>query len=133
MDQPVNVWVENVRIGTLDLCVSDDARRQGLLGRKDLARDEGILMVMPRGRRMKRGFMTSIHMLFMRFPIAAAWLDDRGMIVYSVEARPWRYYASPKPASFILEVHPVWLPGLRAGGQVRVTGTTEPLFVGDEN
>lgn len=63
---------------------------------------------MPSARRNKRGVRTSIHMIGMRFPVAVAWLDGRGRVVHSTKARPWRpYYASPEPASFVLEVHPV--------------------------
>jgi uncharacterized membrane protein (UPF0127 family) len=57
------------------------SRLKGLLGRRGLARDEGLL-IRP---------SSSIHMFFMRFPIDAVFLD-RDLVVRKVvsELRPWR-------------------------------------------
>jgi len=56
-------------------------RMKGLLGRRSLAGDEGILL-RPAG---------SIHTLFMRFPIDVVFLD-RELVVVGItrELRPWR-------------------------------------------
>jgi uncharacterized membrane protein (UPF0127 family) len=97
-------------------CISGDSRRIGLLGRKALGPEEGALLKMPDGRRGKAGFMTSIHMLGMRFPIAVAWLDEAGVVVHSALAKPWRpYYASPQKAWYVLEVHPDLLEKIPKG------------------
>ena len=40
-------------------CQSGASRRDGLLGRKELSLDEGILMKMPGGRQGKSGFLTN--------------------------------------------------------------------------
>ena len=97
-------------------CASSASRREGLLSLDRLERGEGILMEMPGSRRGKRGLVTSIHMLGMRFPIAAAWLDGNGRIVHSTVAKPWGpYYASPEPAWFVLEVHPDLIGDLEVG------------------
>ena len=97
-------------------CASSVSRREGLLSLDRLERGEGILMEMPGSRRGKRGLVTSIHMLGMRFPIAAAWLDGNGRIVHSTVAKPWGpYYASPEPAWFVLEVHPDSIGDLEVG------------------
>jgi uncharacterized membrane protein (UPF0127 family) len=91
----------------VQVCVSSSARRQGLLGKKELGRREGALLVMPEKRRCRAGLVTSIHTMGMRFPITAAWLAEDGEIVHVLPARPWRpYFASPNPASCVLEVHP---------------------------
>jgi len=101
-------------------CQSGASRRDGLLGRKELSLDEGILMKMPGGRQGKSGFLTSIHMLGMRFPIAVAWLDEEGCVVHSVLAKPWRpYYASSKPTWFILEIHQDHLGELISGSVLK--------------
>jgi uncharacterized membrane protein (UPF0127 family) len=57
------------------------SRARGLLGRAELARDEGILLRPA----------SSIHMFFMRFPIDAVFLD-RTLVVRKVvhRLRPWR-------------------------------------------
>ncbi|NIS80731.1 MAG: hypothetical protein GTO14_11100 [Anaerolineales bacterium] len=104
-------------------CCSSDSRREGLLGRKVLGSEEGVLLKMPAGRRGKAGFMTSIHMLGMRFPIAVAWLDEKGVVVHSVLAKPWRpYYASPRKAWYVLEVHPDLLERIPTGEKLRWAG-----------
>jgi uncharacterized membrane protein (UPF0127 family) len=100
-------------------CRSAGLRRQGLLGRRRLTPDQGALLVMPDSRRERLGLPTSIHMLGMGFPLAVAWLDAGARIVYAGLARPWRpYYASPEPASFVLELHPGHMAKLLVGAQV---------------
>jgi len=75
---------------------------------------------MTASRSGKAGLMTSIHMLGMRFPIAAAWLDEEGVVVHSVLAKPWRpYYGSPRKAWYVLEVHPDLLGRIPVGKQLR--------------
>jgi len=56
-------------------------RMRGLLGRKTLARGEGILL-RPAG---------SVHMFFMAFAIDVVWLDrDLQVLGLTPELRPWR-------------------------------------------
>jgi uncharacterized membrane protein (UPF0127 family) len=100
-------------------CESPPARKRGLLGRERISPEEGALLVMPKARRNKKGIRTSIHMIGMRFPVAVAWLDEKGRVVHSSMARPWRpYYASPQPASYVLEMHPVHHQALQRGARV---------------
>src|SRR3990172_4840475 len=75
-------------------CSSRASRREGLLGLDELRRGEGILMAMPKSRRGKKGLVTSIHMLGMRFPICAAWLNEQGEVVHSTVATPRGLYYS---------------------------------------
>jgi len=97
-------------------CSSHGSRRDGLLGRSRLSENEGILMEMPSSRQGKSGLINSIHMLGMRFPIAAAWLDNDGRIAHSVLAKIWRpYYGTSKPSWYILELHSTKLPLLAVG------------------
>jgi uncharacterized membrane protein (UPF0127 family) len=92
-------------------CNSGDSRRKGLLGRRILAPNEGILMNMPGFREGKSGIVNSIHMLGMRFDIAAAWLNFEGRIIYTVLARRWRlYYGTTHPSWYVLELHSSKLP-----------------------
>ena len=103
----LKVCVDGIEIADrVHVCVSSKARRQGLLGKRELGRREGALLVMPERRKRRSGLVTSIHTFGMRFPITVAWLADDGEIVHVVLARPWRpYYRSPHPASYVLEVH----------------------------
>lgn len=109
----------NVIADRVIYCSSSSSRREGLLSLDRLEREEGILMEMPRSRRGKKGLVTSIHMLGMRFPICAAWFDDQGKVVHSTVAKPWGlYYGSPKPAWYVLEVHPQLISDLGVGVKV---------------
>jgi uncharacterized protein len=57
------------------------ARLKGLLGRKELAADEGVLLRPT----------SAVHTSFMRFPIDAVFLDGELGVVDVVEGlRPWR-------------------------------------------
>ena len=101
-------------------CSSSASRREGLLDLRELEPGEGILMAMPGWRRGKRGLVTSIHMIGMRFPICVAWLDQAGKVAHSALARPWGlYYASPEPAWYVLETHPDLIGTLEKGVVVR--------------
>jgi uncharacterized protein len=85
-------------------CVIADSplvRMRGLLGRRHLRSDEGILL-RPAG---------SIHTFFMRFPIDAVFLDRRGCVVrVAASIGPWRAVAARR-ARAVLE--------LRAGKAAR--------------
>jgi uncharacterized membrane protein (UPF0127 family) len=74
---------------------------RGLLGRRDLATDEGVLL-RPAG---------SIHTFFMRFPIDAVFLDrDHRVVRVAGSVAPWRA-AAARGARAVLE--------LRAGEAAR--------------
>jgi uncharacterized membrane protein (UPF0127 family) len=76
-------------------------RMRGLLGRRSLPSDEGILL-RPAG---------SIHTFFMNFPIDAVFLDrDRRVLRVVESVRPWRT-AAARGAHAVLE--------LRAGESAR--------------
>ena len=69
-------------------------RLRGLLGRRSLAQDEGILLE-PAG---------SIHTFFMRFPIDVVFLDREQRVVRVVpNLRPWRT-AGVRKARAVLEL-----------------------------
>ena len=58
-------------------------RARGLIGTKDLAPDEGMLILK----------CNCIHTFFMRFPIDATFLDRDNRIVKTVRGiRPWRLF-----------------------------------------
>lgn len=62
---------------------------------------------------------TSIHMLFVFFPIAVVWIDSTGKVTHTQIARPWRpYYASPTPARYVLETSPDFLEQIQVGDEV---------------
>ena len=55
-------------------------------------------------------------MFFVNFAIAAVWLDDERRVVHKTLARPWRpFYASPRPARYVLEGPPALLERIAVG------------------
>jgi uncharacterized membrane protein (UPF0127 family) len=69
-------------------------RMRGLLGRRQLDADEGLLLK-PAG---------SVHTLFMRFPIDVVFIDREGNVTRVVSAlRPWRA-AGSRGARAVLEL-----------------------------
>lgn len=88
---------------------------KGLMLRRSLPEDEGLLFVYS-GESV---LQTSIHMLFMFFPIATIWLDKNGVVVDKVLAKPWRLsYAPHKPAQYFIEARPVVLNRVAIGDRL---------------
>jgi uncharacterized membrane protein (UPF0127 family) len=97
------------------LCRGEGGKFLGLMFRSHLERDDGALLMYNRPSRT----MTSIHMFFVPFPLGVFWLDAHGTVVDRVRALPWRpYYASSKPACYVLELHPAVLDLLQIGERV---------------
>ena len=85
------------------------ARMRGLLGRAELARDTGLLILPCR----------SIHMWFMRFPIDAAFLDaDLRALKIVRSLLPWRLAFAPQGTHCVLETAAGVLDGLAAGDRL---------------
>ncbi|HKQ81276.1 MAG TPA: DUF192 domain-containing protein [Steroidobacteraceae bacterium] len=67
----------------------------GLLNRKSLHREEGLL-ISPGG---------SIHTIGMRFPIDAVFLDDQLQVLkVASHVRPWRGVLAPRHTRHVLEI-----------------------------
>lgn len=96
-------------------CDSFGCRLRGLMFRRRLPADEGLLLVEDRTSRSS----AAIHMLFMRFPIAAIWLDDGFRVVDAVHARPWRpVYVPSQAARYTLEANPDLLATVEIGDEL---------------
>lgn len=96
-------------------CQSFWCRFRGLMLRRHLPDDEGLLFVFGRPSTSQ----TSIHMFFVNFPIAAIWLDAEGVVVDRKLARPWRpYYAPSQPAQYLIEAHPPILKRVEIGDRL---------------
>ncbi|MCG2787122.1 MAG: DUF192 domain-containing protein [Anaerolineae bacterium] len=96
-------------------CVSFFSRLRGFMFRRELARDEGLVLVEGRESRMD----TSIHMFFVWTDLAVIWLNAEREIVDTVLARAWRpFYAPAKPAQYTIEVHPERLNEFTVGDKV---------------
>ncbi len=79
--------------------------------------DEGLLFV----ERVASRIGTSIHMLFVFFPIGVVWLATDGTVVDVRVAKPFRpYYAPRAPARYYLEGPPALLHWVRLGERLTI-------------
>ena len=87
-------------------------RLRGLTFRRALDEGEGLLFIEAVSSRLG----TAIHMFFVFFDIAVIWLDETGVVVDTVVARPWRPYYAPRAAArYYLEAAPALAGEVRLG------------------
>ncbi|HSD84595.1 MAG TPA: DUF192 domain-containing protein [Anaerolineae bacterium] len=99
-------------LGRVKWCATFGSKLRGLMFRRSIDPDEGL--VLAEGRSSIAA--TSIHMFFVSFDIAAIWLDENFQVVHKTLAKSWRpYYASPKPARYVLEGPPALLERVTIG------------------
>lgn len=117
-------WIEIQNLSRPDippikarLCDSFWTKLRGLMFQKSLDEHQGILI-----DEKKDGIAnTSIHMFFMRFPIAAIWINANMEIIDAKIAYPWNpFYVPSKPARFVLETHPKRLLDFKPGDRVKL-------------
>ena len=90
-------------------------RARGLMFRASLGPDEAYLFI----ERKESVAQTTIHMLFVFFPIAVIWLDRDRRVVDTALARPFRpYYAPGGAAQYFVEGHPSMLDRVSTGDQL---------------
>ncbi len=114
MSNPKKLTLPNGVQITLRWCDSFFAKLRGFMFRGQIGANEGLVLV----ERRPSITNTSIHMMFVFTPLAVYWLDENFAVVHAALALPWRpYYAPPKPAKYVVELHPslagVFLPGDR--------------------
>ncbi len=90
-------------------CVSAAETGIGLLGTPELRKENGchtgIIMPIPRARQKYTGFINSIHMIGMKYPIAVFWVDKDGTVVTKAYALPgFRIYSPDNPAAYVIEL-----------------------------
>jgi hypothetical protein len=107
-----NAETGDVLLQRVRWCSGFWCRFRGLMLRGSLSPDEGLLLVFGR----ESVAATAIHMFFMRFAIAAVWLDSEGCVVSAKLAKVWRpYYAAEAPAQYVLEAPPALLERVAVG------------------
>ena len=115
MGQIIHVATGNILLANVRWCRSFLCKLRGLMFRRSLPEDEGLLFVYGKESRMD----TSIHMFFMNFAIATVWLDTNGKVVDQVLAKPWRpAYASKVPAQYVIEARPSLLDRVKPGDRL---------------
>jgi uncharacterized membrane protein (UPF0127 family) len=102
-------------LARVGVCSSFACRLRGLMFRRQLSAQDGLLLVGNRDSRLD----AAIHMFFVPFDLAVFWISARMQIVDKVLARRWRpFYIPARPARFILEVHPDLLTHYETGEEV---------------
>ena len=98
-------------------------RWRGLQFKRDLAPGEALILVYP----IESIAATTIHMLFVFFPMAAIWINGQQRVTWTQLARPWRlYYASPSPARYVLEAAPEVLVRIAIGDRLEFVPCLDP-------
>lgn len=93
-------------------CSSRLCRLRGLQFRRNLNQGEALILVKDKDSIAN----SSIHMFFVFFPIAAIWVNKKGKVTSAQLAKPWRpYYASPEPATYVIEASPSILENVNVG------------------
>jgi len=101
-----------VLLNKIAWCASFGSKLRGLMFRRSIEPDEGLVLAETRSSIAA----TSIHMFFVPFDIAAIWLDDEFIVVHTALAKAWHpYYASPRPARYVLEGPPDLLKRVTIG------------------
>ena len=111
----INRETNQVLIQSARWCSSRLCRLRGLQFRRRLNPGEALILVKDKDSIAN----SSIHMFFVFFPIAAIWINKKGKVTSAQLAKPWRpYYASPEPASYVLETSPEFLDKISVGDEL---------------
>ena len=101
---------------TAEVAHTDPARMQGLMHRRILPEDHGMLFVFPRADRHAMWMMNTY------VPLSVAFLDEHGAIINIEDMKPLTQDAHPaaKPAKYALEANLGWFKrhGARPGTKV---------------
>jgi uncharacterized membrane protein (UPF0127 family) len=101
-------------------CNSFMGQFRGLMFRRSLDPDEGLLLVQ---KRENRGEST-IHMLFMFIDLAVVWINAKHQVVDVKYAKRWRLmYAPQAPAKYVLELPAERLDEFNIGDQLQIDET----------
>jgi len=102
-------------------CASFFCQFRGLMFRRELAADEGLLLVQKRENRGE----AAIHMLFMFVDLAVVWINAAHQVVDVRHARRWRLIYTPKsPAKYVLELPAQRLAEFQIGDQLQFEDET---------
>jgi uncharacterized membrane protein (UPF0127 family) len=111
-----NLTHPNAQPLTARYCDSFFCRFKGLMLRRKLPTNWGLLLVQPRDSRLD----SSIHMLAMWIDLAVVWITDSGEVADVRLARRWRpAYFPKKPARYALEMDVAHLKDFQTGDKVR--------------
>src|SRR5450830_1372527 len=95
MLQLINKTKKTIIVGNLIVADRFWPRLKGLMGKRDMSEDEGLLLVP----------CNSVHCMFMRFPIDVLFLDKDFNIVKLLDnLKPWRMTSIIRKAHQVIEL-----------------------------
>lgn len=116
-DLPVVSLAAGVHLIRAELADNDLARSRGLMFRKSLAQNHGMLFVFDNA---------AVHCMWMKntfVPLSVAFIDDAGTITNIEDMQPQteESHCAAKPARYALEMEQGWFAqrGIRAGFKLR--------------
>ena len=103
---------------TVEVAATEEARAQGLMHRRILPENRGMLFV------FRESAQHAMWMMNTYIPLSVAFLDERGRIINIADMQPHTRdtHAAAKPARFALEVNRGWFAKRGIGPGVRIEG-----------
>ena len=109
---------------TAEVAANDDTRTVGLMHRRIMPENRGMLFVFPRSMPLSFWMMNTF------LPLSIAYLDEQGVIVNITDMKPLTTdpHPSAKPAKYALEMNQGWFAkhGIKAGAKVEGLGSAPP-------
>jgi len=110
-----------------DVADTPAARRQGLMARKHLLRNQGLLMVLPRPQ------IVGVWMKDTRMALDVVWISTEGLVVDIMTLQPCRQASCPiyrpkAPARYVLEVGAGLFPLKQGEGVEIIHASGDSLF-----
>ena len=97
-------------------CDSFLTKLRGFTFRSGLEPGEGLVLVEKRDNKLN----SAIHMLFVPFDLGVIWVNDAGLVVDTVVAKPWALSYTPQAAArYVIEMAPAGLEGVAVGDHIR--------------
>ncbi len=98
-----NTRTDRVVLARARVCADFWSIFRGLQFTPRLEPDTGLLFVNSRESRSQ----SAIHMFNVTYSIGVLWLSEKGEVVHSALAKPWRpYYGTPAAARYFIEALP---------------------------
>ncbi len=101
---------DNLVLGNVQIADTFLSRLKGLLGRKSIGIDEGLLLTS----------CSSIHCFFMKFTIDVVYLSDSMEVLYKETVKPWGMGKLVKNTRNILEMHEGASTNIEIGDIIKV-------------
>ncbi len=124
---PVEFKTWQVKVGThplkVELAASEPQRTQGLMYRKKLGHEDGMLFVFDE---------VGYHSMWMKntlIPLSVAFLDDDGRILNILDMEPQTLdtHSAAGPARYAIETNKGWFAEKRIKAGDKVTGLPKPF------